>query len=42
MASYSTPPLTEKEIREIYETFSKKKLIDILVEQILEKRKLLE
>lgn len=34
----STPRLTEKEVREIYEMFSKEKLVDTLVNHFLSQR----
>ena len=42
MSSNSTPPLTEKEIKEVYNYLNKERLIEILIEKTLEIRKLRE
>jgi hypothetical protein len=42
MSDISTPALTEKELRELYGSFSKEKLIDAVVERHLQVRTLHE
>ena len=40
MSDNRTPPLTEKELREIYNTFSKEKLINSLINKHMQIRTL--